>query len=92
LIARELRSGRLTPARRAKIVRYAAQLGLSAVEAGRLVTACHEEVLRSDDPTERRHALRLAESPATRWPLPLKLALTLVLAIVVNWTLRRWLG
>jgi hypothetical protein len=61
LIVEEIRSGRLTAARRRRIVQYAAQLRLSAVETGRLIAECRDEVAASVDPTERRHALRLAE-------------------------------
>lgn len=46
LIIDELRNGRLTPVRRRRIVRYAAHLGVSAVEAGHLIAVCREEVRR----------------------------------------------
>ena len=84
LIADEVRSGRLTPARRRRIVRFAARLGLSAVQTGRLITACREEALRSDDPTERYHAMRLVEPDPTRVPTPIKIALLVGAALVVD--------
>ena len=40
LILEELRAGRLTPIRRSRIVRYASQIGLTAIEAGRLIAEC----------------------------------------------------
>ena len=40
LIATEVKAGRMTSFRRARIVRFASQLGLSAVETGRLIMEC----------------------------------------------------
>ena len=91
LITDELRNGRLTPARRRRIVRYAAGLGLSAVQAGRLVEACRREVLQSSDPAERYHALRLVEAPPTKVPTPLKIAIVVAAAILVDVLLVKWL-
>ena len=84
MIALELRNGRLTPARRRRIVRYAAQMGLSAVEAGQLIAACRKETLRSDDPTERYHALRLVEPTPRRIPVALILSVAVALAILID--------
>ena len=75
LIVDELRSGRLTPARRRRIVRYACQMGLSAVEAGQLMAACREEALASRHPVERRTALRLVEPPLDPVPVGTKIVL-----------------
>ncbi|UCE62325.1 MAG: hypothetical protein JSU63_11545 [Phycisphaerales bacterium] len=91
LIADELRNGRLTPARRRRIVRYAAGMGLSATEAGRMVTACREEVLKSANPVERNHALRLVEPNPVRIPNSARLSLVLAAAILIEWLLVRWL-
>ena len=91
LIVDEIRNGRLTPARRRRIVRYAAQLGLSAVQAGRLITACREEVLKGRDPTERYHALRLVEPTPTRVPTHIKIALVITGAILLDLLLLKWL-
>ena len=91
LIAQEVRSGRLTPSRRRRIVRYAAQLHLSAVETGRLIAECREEALESEDTEEIYHALRLVEPPPATMPWPLKIAIVLTVAIVVNFLLSRWL-
>ena len=91
LIAEEVRSGRLTPSRRRRIVRYAAQLHLSAVETGRLIAECREEALESEDPEEIYHALRLVEPPPATMPWPLKIAIALTVAMVVNSLLSRWL-
>ena len=91
MIALEVRNGRLTPARRRRIVRYAAQMGLSAVEAGQLITASRKEVLESDDPTERYHALRLVEPAEERIPVAVILSIVLALAILADLIFIGWL-
>jgi hypothetical protein len=91
LVADELRCGRLTPARRRRIMGYAAQLGLSAVQAGRLVEACRKEALESHDPKERYHALRLVEPPSARIATPFKIALVIIAAIVLDLLILQWL-
>jgi len=90
LIADELRNGRLTQERRKRIIRYAAQLGLSAVEAGRLITTCREQVLERADAVEQRHALKLVEPEPERIPIAFKMALVVGLAIVVDLLLFGW--
>ncbi len=90
MIADELRNGRLTRDGRKRVIRYAAQLGLSAVEAGRLITTCREQVLESADPVEQRHALKLVEPEPERIPVAFKLALVVALAIVVELLLFGW--
>lgn len=89
MIADELRNGRLTRERRKRVIRYAAQLGLSAVEAGRLITTCREQVLESADPVERGYALKLVEPAPERIPVAFKLAAVVVLAIVADLL---WIG
>jgi hypothetical protein len=83
LIAQEVRSGRLSPSRRRRIVRYAAQLRLSAVETGRLIAECRDEALESEDPEEIYHALRLVEPPPKTMPIAAKVAVALTVAIVL---------
>ena len=83
LIAQEVRSGRLTPSRRRRMVRYAAQFHLSAVETGRLIAECRDEALESEDAEEIYHALRLVEPPPPTMPLPVKAAIALTVAIVL---------
>jgi hypothetical protein len=83
MISQELRSGRLTPSRRRRMVRYAAQFHLSAVETGRLIAECRDEALESEDPEEIYHALRLVEPPPKTMPLPVKAAIALTAAIVL---------
>lgn len=83
MIAQEVRSGRLTPSRRRRMVRYAAQFHLSAVETGRLIAECRDEALESEDAEEIYHALRLVEPPPQTMPLPVKAAVALTVAIVL---------
>ena len=83
LIAQEVRSGRLTPSRRRRIVRYASHLHLSAVETGRLIAECREEALESEDPEVVYHALRLVEPPPAAIPLLVKLAIVMTAAIIL---------
>ena len=90
MIADELRGGRLTRERRKRIIRYAAQLGLSAVEAGRLITTCREQILERADSVERRHVLKLVEPKPERIPVAFKLALVVALAIAVDLLLFGW--
>ena len=90
LIADELRDGRLTPARRRRIVRYAAQLGLSAVQAGRLVDACRKEALAEGGAPEHLHALRLVPPIHEKVAPHVKIALLVVGAIFLDLLLVLW--
>lgn len=65
MIRTELRNGRLSAWRRRRIVQYAAQLNLSAVEAGRLIVQCRDEALSGVDPLTVVPALHLGDEPAT---------------------------
>lgn len=91
MIAQEVRSGRLTPARRQRIVRYAADLRISAEETGRLIAECREEALESGDPDVTYHAMRLVEPPPAAAPLMVKIATVVAVVIVVHLILTRWL-
>ncbi len=90
MIAEELRSGRLTTARRRRVVRYAAQMGLSATEAGRLVDDCRTQALQSSDATERDYALRLAPPEPARIPIAMKLSLILLLVGLLGLVVLLW--
>ncbi len=63
LIRAEIRHGRLSAWRRRRIVQYAAQLKLSAVEAGRLIEECRDELQTDDDPVAAEHAFALVTEP-----------------------------
>ena len=90
LIADELRHGRLNRAHRRRIVGYAARLGLTAVQTGRLIEECREDALHSRDPVERRHALRLIEAEEPLVSTHTKIALVVGAALLVDWILIRW--
>jgi hypothetical protein len=92
LIADELRTGRLTRAHRRRIVQYAAQMGLTATQAGQLVETCRQQALHSTNPNERRYALRLVEPPPKRGSTRLKVALVVTVAVVLNVLLIYMLG
>ncbi len=105
LIIDEIRSGRpaeagsLTPAQRRRIVRYAAGLGLSAVQAGRLITSCHNEAGELAGPVskmaspgsanrstkEPTYTLHLVEPAPPRIPTVWKIALVVTCALVADW-------
>lgn len=52
MIEHEARSGRLTSWRRHRIIQFAAQLGISPIEAGRLVQAWRDEVLQAESQSD----------------------------------------
>ena len=79
LIEDEIRSGRLTKARRKRIVGYAAQLRISAVHAGQLIESCRQKVLESNDATQQSHALRLVPSQPSLIP-----HVTLIWVVIVG--------
>ena len=90
LIKDELRNGRLSAAGRRRIVRYAANLRMSAVEAGQLIARCREEALKSHDPVERFHALRLVQPEPSRAPIALKISIVVALAILADLLILGW--
>ncbi len=89
MISQELRDGRLTPAHRRRIVDYAARMGFSAVQAGRLIESCRDEALVHGDATERRHALRLIEPPPGQVAQTVKIVMFLVALIAFGLLLVR---
>jgi len=64
MIRMEIRCGRLSPWRRRRIVQYAAQLNLSAVQAGRLIEECREELYAEWDSVPG-HTLVVEEDSVT---------------------------
>ncbi len=90
MIAEELRSGRLTAARRRRIIRYAAGMGLSASEAGTLVETCREQALQSDNVEERACALRLAPRETEHIPIAMKLSVILLLVVLADLIVLLW--
>jgi len=84
LIEEELRSGRLTIARRRRIVRYAMAMGLSATDAGELIAECQSQALEESDKTTRSHALRLVYPSPPLVPAGVKLALAAIVAIALD--------
>jgi len=90
MIAQELRAGRLTRSRRARIVRYAAQLGLSAVEAGEMVASCCNEAFDAGDTRQKKLALRLVRPPQPLISTDAKIWMLVGVGIVIDaWLLLR---
>ena len=90
LIASEIRDGRLSASRRRRIIRYAAHLGLSAVETGKMIARCRDQAIQSDDPNERAFALRLVPEEPARIPKALIVAMAVIVfatlnALALNW-------
>lgn len=105
LIADEVRTGRLSRARRRRIVQYAAHLGLSAVQVGRLIAECQEESTRSDDHVgglsiedwrlKTEATIHNPQSPVHRppsVPMPLKIAVVVAAAMLLGVLLVKWLS
>ncbi len=93
MIETEIRTGRLTPARRRRVVKYAMGMGLSAIEAGRLVAQCRDEALAGDDPVARETALKLVPRPAPdRRPAASVLAVALAATAVFKLAMMLVLG
>jgi hypothetical protein len=88
MIAAEIRAGRLSAARRARIVRYASQIGLSAVETGRLIHDCVYEALEDRDPAVQACALRLAVQPPRRRLLSPHVSIVTGILLILIWLLR----
>lgn len=88
LITTELRAGRLTPLRRARIVRYALQIGLSAVQAGRLIAQCHDEALARPHESTDGFALRVVHPPVARLAMKPRVAIITGILLLIVWMLR----
>ena len=89
MIDHELRVGRLSPSRRKRIIRYAAGLGLSAVEAGKLVDACQAKIASEQGQPDPSPTLKMAESsPTPNQPARIdaiwKIGAVVLLAVVVD--------
>ncbi len=83
LIDQELRRGRLNKSARARIVRYACGMGLTATRAGELLRECAERSVQQRDPMQR-YALSIlheTEEPE-RVATPLLVAIALATAFL----------
>jgi hypothetical protein len=83
----ELSRGRLSSWRRRRLVKYAAALRISAVEAGRLIQearqAQREEQLADESAAPH---LRLVDAQDNRWPVWAKLAAALGILVFIKLT------
>jgi len=91
MFTQELRDGRLTPKRRKRLVQYAAQMGLSARQAGMLMDRCCQNAIAKG--VERAHgqALRLADPPLPRISEPTRITIIIIISLVVDTLLIYWL-
>jgi len=81
LVRQELRVGRLNRATRARIVRYACGMGLSALQAGKLIENCSEEAAGAMRAVKATPRPRLV-TPDTHKPRsPVLLALGIIMGI-----------
>jgi len=100
LIEDEIRNGRLTRARRRRIVRYAAQLRLSAVEAGNMIERCRARLAEERElygSAANPPQLKLAARPKLVHEPPYasivwQLWLILVAALMFDLVMLRWLA
>jgi hypothetical protein len=88
MIAEEARCGRLTPIRRARIVRFASQLGLSAVETGRLIEECRRNCPSRDLAAGPQDAGAPAFSPPRSVRMAPRVAIVTGMLLLVIWLLR----
>jgi hypothetical protein len=89
MVRGEARNGPLTATRRKRLIQYAAALRLSPMQASRIVTEVCRECAQ---PTELAPPViyRLVETAATphRWPVWLKITLTLMAAFAADQLVR----
>jgi len=89
LIDQELRRGRLNKPARARIVRYACGMGLSATRAGELVRERAERISRECEAPQREFALRVLheteESGCVATPLLFAIGVAAALLAYMLW-------
>lgn len=92
LVDQELRHGRLNKSARARIVRYACGMGLSATRAGELLRECAEQSARQCDPSQRQFALRILNESEERERVatPLLVAIGVATAFLAYMLWRRF--
>jgi len=94
LVDQELRRGRLNKTTRARIVRYACGMGVSATRAGELLRQCVDRLAQEEGNVERIFALRVLREPQRpdRLARRLKAAVTFATALLCYllwWRLRQ---
>jgi hypothetical protein len=88
MVRSEARNGRLSPLRRRRLIQYAAALQLAPLEASKIVTEISDEVHAEFGPAPWHYRLVEGAVP-TRWPMWVKVALTLLAAFVVDRLVRQ---
>ncbi len=90
LVADELSAGRLTPARRRQVERYAVEMGLSVHQARRLLESCRDHAMIHGNATQRRNALRLMQPSSRKIALAVRIAILIVAVILFDLLLIWW--
>ena len=90
LIEDDLSAGRLTPARRRQVERYAVEMGLSVHQARRLLESGCNHALIHGSATLRRNALRLMQPSSRRIALAVRIAILIVAVILLDLLLIWW--
>lgn len=66
LISQEIRNGRLSTYRRRRIVQYAAHLGISAVDMGKMIEHCSQKCFEESMQKNAQPDIRLVKTSAGR--------------------------
>lgn len=91
MIEDEVRAGRLTPWRRRRIVRYAASLHLTAVEAGQIIEDCRKRVYAQRNGQTSSGVFKIPDPPTPAVARALLTWFVLLLAIILNLIVLSWL-
>ena len=88
MIEWEIRSGKLTSSRRRRIIQYAAQLGLSPIDAGQLITTVCRDAM-DNEPQDL--TLRYVAPHRFPWLTRARCAILLGLLLIAEFFVLRWL-
>jgi len=91
LFASELRDGKLTRRRRKRLVQYAAQMGLSARQAGVLLERSYQRAIDDGHEPAMGHALRLVNPPEPKISEPMRITIIIAVSLIVDTLLIYWL-
>lgn len=84
MIVHEIKNGRLSSWRRKRIVRYAAKMGLSAVEAGKLLAECRDQAMSELQAGRKTPQLRVRAPETDDNTTANRVVLAIMFAILVN--------
>lgn len=84
LIKEEVRTGRLTAARRRRLIRYAAHLQISAVDVGNLIADARRTTDTANRPAPPRPVMKLVTPPPARVPITTRIGAIITAAIAID--------